>query len=72
MFLDLLAERQPCASSSGAPAAEPAATAVAAGGGSGAAAAPPEEWRIYFAFKGELPTAEELAGFRGIVITGSV
>ena len=79
MFLDLLAE-QPLsvtASSGSARAAasvgdnssdHPAAAAV----GTAGAAPPAEEWRVYFAFKGELPTTEELASFKGIVITGSV
>lgn len=31
-----------------------------------------EEWRIYFAFRGELPSNEELAQLRGLVITGSM
>jgi hypothetical protein len=31
-----------------------------------------EEWRVYYAFKGELPSLEELASFKGVVITGSV
>lgn len=68
MFLDLLAER-PYATS-GAAAASPAATN--SDGAPAPAAAAAEEWRIYAAFKGELPTAEELAGFKGLVITGSV
>lgn len=31
-----------------------------------------EEWRSYRAFKGELPTPEQLASCRGVVITGSM
>lgn len=31
-----------------------------------------EDWRLFYAFKGELPSAEELRSFRGVVITGSV
>jgi len=33
---------------------------------------PEEEWQLFFAFQGQLPTAEELAAFDGFVITGSV
>lgn len=79
MFLDLLAE-QPLSATTTPSAAvsvcdegsggHPTAAAAAAAGAP--VSAPTEEWRIYFAFKGQLPTAEELAGFRGIVITGSV
>ncbi len=83
MFLDLLAEQplfitanmsaaastgDDSSRSSGHPTAATAPAAVGAAG----AAAPAEEWRVFFAFKGELPTAEELASFKGIVITGSV
>lgn len=63
MFLDLLAEPPLSVAS---PAAPASATAAASAG------PPAEEWRIYFAFKGELPSAEELPSFSGIVITGSV
>ena len=74
MFLDLLAE-QPY-STSGGTMVEPAdASGSLSGGGAPAAAsaaAGGEGWRIYYAFKGELPTDEELAGLRGVVITGSV
>lgn len=31
-----------------------------------------EEWRLYFVFRGEFPSEEELAGLDGFVITGSV
>lgn len=62
MFLDLLAEQPRSVTSPAAPA--PAAAA--------SAGHPAEEWRNYFAFKGELPSAEELPSFSGIVITGSV
>jgi hypothetical protein len=30
-----------------------------------------EEWRVYHAFRGELPTEEELRGLQGLVVTGS-
>lgn len=62
MFLDLLAEQPRSVTSPAAP--SPAAAA--------SAGHPAEEWRNYFAFKGELPSAEELPSFSGIVITGSV
>lgn len=31
-----------------------------------------EEWQLYRAFKGELPTVSELAACHSVVITGSV
>lgn len=31
-----------------------------------------EEWALFFAYRGELPSEEELAQFQGFVITGSV
>ena len=31
-----------------------------------------EEWRLYFAFQGQLPSEEELRELKGVVITGSV
>lgn len=31
-----------------------------------------EEWRVFAACEGELPTAEQLAEFDGFVVTGSV
>lgn len=81
MFLELLAE-QPLSvtttPSAAAPVGDegssghPSAAAAAAATGAAPVSAPAEEWSIYFAFKGQLPTTEELAGFRGIVITGSV